>query len=409
MTAVATEADLRAALLDGGDITAAVALDLTAPLEITVPGTRVHGGRYHAESGPVWLGSVPDIELSGMHLHGGRDTTPSHDQAQRLIHIIGSQASPLPGVVVRDCRIRESRGDAVRLEWCVDSQVHGVTARGLLYAGVMVISGERVTVAGCTIVDAPLSPGVVNTYGVAVTDYDNTEQARSRDCAVIGNTVFQVDWEGIDTHGGDGVLVAGNTVQGCPRGVALVVGNATRTTVPTRCTVTGNSITARGMRVAPREGVLLGGLPGKGASATITGNRIDGYQRPYLWGEYIDRAETIVAGNSQPMIPWCRLDMTASDFVLNTTYPLEIMIDGDTGYMRGGVIRKGGAGSGTYVGRLPVHGWPSALTWVSHTKGSSANASNARMTIYPDGRVYLLYPDGADGFTLPGIGTWRTA
>ncbi|UVS81784.1 right-handed parallel beta-helix repeat-containing protein [Actinokineospora sp. UTMC 2448] len=385
MTTVTTEADLRAALRDGGDITADLAVELSEPLELGVAGTRVRGGRYRVDSGPAWVGWVSEVELAGMWVGGGRRGSPVYDKAQRLIHLVGTEAARLAGVVVRDCRIGESRGDAVRLEWCVDSQVRGVVARGLLYAGVMVISGERVVVEGCTVTDAPLSPGVVNTYGIAVTDYANTEQARSRDCAVVGNTVSLIDWEGIDTHGGDGILVAGNTVQGCPRGVALVVGNETRTTAPTRCTVTGNSISARGMRVAQREGIVLGGLPRRAASAVVSGNRIDGYRRPYLWGDYI--GEIVVSGNNHPMIPWSGLDLTGSDFSEDPRDPLRYMVDGGEARLRGAVV-----GEGSHVGRIPSpHGRPLVATRVSDT-----------LVVFPDGAVRVSEED-----VLPVVGTWR--
>jgi hypothetical protein len=405
---VATEAHLRAALLNGGDITVSADLALTAPLEVTVPGTRVRGGRYHVESGPAWLVHTSDTALAGMRLQGGRDTTPTIDHTQRLIHAIGSEGAPLHDITISDCRVRDTRGDAVRLEWVQDSTVERLHARGINYGGVMVLSGTRVDVAACVITDAPLSEGVVNVYGIAFTDGTNTESGRSRDCRAIGNTVSFIDWEGIDTHGGDGIQVVGNTVVACPRGVALVVGNSSRVTVPRRCTVTGNSITATGMRQPQREGVYLGGLPGNGASATITGNRVDGYTRPFQWADYVDRAGTNVADNNHPMVPWSRLDMTGSAFTLNGSYPLEFMVDGDEGRMRGGVVRKAG-NNGTLVGKLTsAHAFPSVVTWVAHVKGTNASADDATLTVYPDGEVRLNYPSGTDGYTIPGVATWRT-
>ncbi|MGW5052861.1 right-handed parallel beta-helix repeat-containing protein [Actinokineospora sp. NPDC004072] len=382
MTTVTTEADLRAALLDGGDIVADLAVELAEPLVVGVAGTRVRGGRYRVASGPAWVGGVGGVELAELWVEGG-GLAAGFEKGQRLVHLAGSQEAPLAGVVVRDCRLGESRGDAIRLEWCVDSQVRGVVVRGVLYAGVMVLSGDRVAVQGCTIADAPLTPGVVNTYGVAFTDSGNTEAARSRDCSVVGTVVRQVDWEGIDTHGGDGILVSGNTVVGCPRGVALVVGNETRTTVPTRCVVTGNSISARGMRVAPREGLVIGGLPGRDASAVITGNRIDGYRTPFRWGAHI--GEIAVAGNNHPMIPWSRLDMTGSDFAPG----LEYLVDGGEGRLRGQLVR---VGLGDYVGRIPSPvGRPAVATRVSDT-----------LTAFPDGSVRVSEPDSPDTG-----GTWR--
>lgn len=213
IAAVSTEADLRAALLDGGTITVdpSVVLDLAAPLQVAVAGTRVHGGRYRAATGPAFQVAADDVVLDGLDVEGGRADTPALDLTQRLIHAVGQPGQPLRRVVVRDCTIRQSRGDAIRLEWCVDPLVRGCHIDGVTYGGVMVLSGLRALVAYCHVADGPLSDGVSNTYGIAFTDGTNDEAGRSRDCAAIGNVVRGFGWKGLDTHSGDGTVFADNT------------------------------------------------------------------------------------------------------------------------------------------------------------------------------------------------------
>lgn len=406
-----TEQDIRAALLAGGVVTVdpAVTIDLTTPLEVTVPGTRVHGGRYRAHTGPAWRVTADDVVLADLTIEGGRACDPTYDPTQRLIHAVGQQGAPLRRVVVRDCTIRESRGDAVRLEWCEDPAVHDCRIAGVLYAGVMVISGLRVRIHDCTIVDGPLSDGVANTYGISFTDLTNDETGRSRDCSASDCTVVGFGWKGLDTHSGDGVVFADNTIIDCTRGIAAVGGNATRLVQPSRISITGNRIDARGL-TNPGPAVTLAGLANRPADGVITGQQVVGYDT-WLHHEYVDRARLQVAANSHPHVNWMPLDMspeTASEFWPNATYPPEVMGDGGLGAWRGGIIPK--AANAEIVGRLPSpHLYPDALTWVAYTRGSNANAGGGMLTIHPDGLVRLLYRHGTDTYTRPLVGTWRAA
>lgn len=408
MIHVNTEADLRAALLDGGDITVDTALDLATPLEITQPGTRVHGGRYRATDAPAWLILAGDAELRGAHLAGNLDTDPGVMHAQRLVHAIGTQGEPLDSVRIVDCVARDTRGDAVRLEWCRDSRVTGLDAARIHYAGVMILSGDHVRVEDCTIADVRNPGEGTDCYGIAVTDIVNTDAARSRDCAVIGNSIRVCDWEGIDTHGGDGLTIVGNTITGSPRGIALVSGNASRITVPTRITVTGNSISTRGMRRPEREGIYLGGIPNNPATATIVANTVTGYTTPMRWADYIGRGDTVVGLNNRPMFDWTPLDQTDADFGPNATYPIQYCVDGDVVWLRGGAVRKAGR-TGTLLGRVNAHARPGQLTWVSFVRGTNPAADEGTITVYPTGELRLNYPTGTDGYTVPGSGAWRTA
>lgn len=406
-----TEQDIRAALLAGGVVTVdpAVTIDLATPLEIVVPGTRVYGGRYRAHTGPAWRVTAEGVVLADLTIEGGRACDPTYDPTQRLVHAVGQQGAPLRRVVIRDCTIRESRGDAVRLEWCVDSAVRGCGIDGVLYAGVMVISGLRVLVEGNQITDGPLSAGVGNTYGVSFTDLTNDEAGRSRDCSAIGNTVHGFGWKGLDTHSGDGVVIADNTVIDCVRGIAAVGGNATRVVQPSRVSITGNRIDARGL-TNPGPAVTLAGLPNRPADGVITGQQVVGYET-WLHHEYVDRARLRVAANSHPHIDWLPLDMspeTGSQFLPHGDYPPEVMGDGDLGLWRGGIIPK--HGNAEIVGRLPSpHLYPTALTWVAYTRGSNPGAGGGVLTIHPDGLVRLLYRHGTDTYTRPLVGTWRAA
>ena len=71
-----------------------------------------------------------------------------------------------------------------------------------------------------------VSPGSSsNAYGITFSRLQNNEATdpRSVNCKITKNTIKNVTiWEGIDTHGGDNILIDGNDVTGCSVGIAIV-------------------------------------------------------------------------------------------------------------------------------------------------------------------------------------------
>ena len=414
MPFVTTRAELDAALAaPGGSVEivcdSATPITLTTPVVVDRPA-RILGGHFLVPDGTGFDITSSDVTLSGVHIEGGRPG--AYQASQKLVHAHGSQAAPLERVRVSECRLENSRGDNVWLTWCRDAAVTENMISAFLYSGVMVISGLRVMVANNLVRDAVLSPGVVNVYGIAITDTDNTEPARSRHCTVTGNHVSGIEWEGIDTHGGDRLTITGNHVTACPRGIALVTGNSSRLFAPTNCVVSGNTIDAGPGTRPPLAGVYLAGISGKAASATVVGNQITGYDdgAPPFYATYWARADTYIGGNSRPFVPWTPIEPGA-DYTANPSYPPEFMVDGNMGFTRGGVIPKsGGVAARDAVGRVPnAAGWPETLTPLGLAKGSNPNAGNAQLAINPSGQLLMLYGAGTDGYTYWLNGSWPTA
>lgn len=405
------------------DLTAAIAakapdLVIDGLAEITLPApivldwpVRIVGGRFKVLDGPALVIASSDVTIESCTITGGRDGANSYSSAQKLIQATGTAAAPLSRVTVRGCRLRRSRGDNVWLEWCADSLVADNVITEYLYSGVMGISGQRLIVSGNVIRDAPLSDGVLNTYGIAFTDLANTVEARSRDCTAIGNQVSLIDWEGIDTHGGDGISVVGNTVIGCPRSIAFVTGNDTRVTSPTRCVASGNTVNAAGSRLPAREGIFLGGIANVPADGTITGNHITGHSAAFGGLSFIDRAKTCIAGNSQPMIDWTAITMDG-DYTADATNPPQYRIDGNTVYLRGNVIPKS-ATQRTTIGHIPNgHAWPSITTWLGESHGLATTAGRGLVGVlggdsaHP-GTLQMFVFTGTDTHGYPLSGTYQ--
>lgn len=406
---ITNQADLAAALRVGGDIACdpTVVIDLTDTMTIGRP-TRLSGGTFTVGSGPAFHVSSSDVEIAAVSITGPGGTTLN--TAQRLINAVGTQAAPLSGITVRDCRLSGSMSDSVWLEWCVDSSVRGCVISDFLNSGVLVVSGLRVSVADNAISDGHLATGAVNVYGISFTDLLNTASARSTHCTATGNHVQEIDWEGIETHGGNGIVVTGNTVTACHRGIALVTGNTNRVAAPTRCVASGNLVDGTGARVTPDIGVFLAGGSAL-ASATITGNTIAGYDgaQPISVIDW-NRTDTTVANNSRPHIPWSNVTLAAG-WTANATFHPQYMVDGNTVSSRGGVIPPAGGISGhPVIGRLAATAaWPTQRVFFATTKGSSAAAGIGVLNVDVDGTFRVDYGSTSDQFTYWLTGTYLAA
>ncbi|WP_116042232.1 right-handed parallel beta-helix repeat-containing protein [Amycolatopsis palatopharyngis] len=394
---VTTEAELRAAIAAGGEVyvDTGTTITLSSPVVVDVP-VRIIGGSYSVPDGTGFHVTSSNVEFNRIKIGGGWSYSGGFDSAQKLIHVQGTSAAPLENISIHDSFMSGSRADNVWLEWVRDAYVNDNIIKRFLYSGVMQISCDGVVVNGNNIWDSPLI-GQLNCYGIAVTDADNTVAARSRNITITGNRVHLIDWEAIDTHGGDGITIAGNTVTASPRGIALVTGNSTRVTAPENCMVSGNFVDSRGSRQTVREGVLLGGIANTPADGTVVGNHIIGYGDDALVANYYDRGKTRIGSNNVPFQNWRPLPL-GEDFTANTTYPPEYMVDGDTVHFRGGVIPKS-ASQRTIISVLPSIARPSVLTTVSMLKGSNASAGEGVLGVWPDGRMVLMYQSGTDTYT----------
>lgn len=393
---VTTQAGLTAALAAGGDVyvDSSVTIALTATQNITKP-TRLIGGTFTRSTGEAFRITSSNVEITGVSITGGAGASGgSYDESQKLVRAIGTSANRLVGINIHDNTFLQCRGDCVWLEWTVGARVCGNSMRRFLYSGVMMLSATGALISDNDISDSPLTGSVVNVYGIALTDLDNTAAARSRECAVTGNRVSLVDWEGIDTHGGDGITITGNVIVGCPRGIALVGGNTTRVMSPERCVVTGNRIDSLGLRRPIREGIILGGRSGASAEGYITGNHVTGYNGNEIFLDWWNRAYTYVGGNMPPLIPWTNIPLTSA-WSVNEYVAVrpQYMVDGNVVYLRGSAYRtSSGLGADVdFSTALPAAARPSQLTLVNTIKAMNEAGGIGTIFATPEGILRVCY------------------
>lgn len=403
---VSTYAALVDAVAAGGLVQVGSApITITAKLSVTLP-TRIVGGNFvlPADAGyPAFEVTSSNVKFDGCQFTGA-GTGAAYSIDSRFIYAWGTLTTYLKNVHVTNCTMVGSQTENIRFVCVRDFSVTNNTMDDFLYAGFLGLSVEDGSVSHNVVSNAIMKSPVVNVYGIALSDSVNTVAARSRNIKVIGNTVKNIPWEGIDTHGGDTIIVQGNTVISCVRGIALVVGNETRLTVPVNCVVSGNFIDKGTSAGTEREGIGLFGLSGNLASAIITGNIVKGYTaaNAMFLSVYIDPLKTLIEGNSHPHIPWTSLTMdNPTAWTAHATYPPQYMVDGRTVYLRGFATAASSV-SDTRVSTLPSLCWPSRRTFAGSSHGSNTAAGTGTLTVHATtGELWMNYRTGADLYSYP--------
>lgn len=298
MTGITTESDLRAAAAAGGDVylDTGTLIYLSDTINVATPVTRIVGGYLKTPPGkPAFNVTCSDVEFSGVRIAG--TGSRAYRANERLINIVGTKATPLEQVNVHDCHLWGADGEAVWAEWLRESTFTNNSIEQFSYAGIMCISTDTCVVSGNIIKDGAIAAGQVEVYGIAMTDLTNNPADRCTNMTVTGNQVYQIDYEGIDSHGGLNISITGNNIWGTKRGIALVQGNDTRVTCPMNVCVTGNVVNATGTRNGQMEGICLYGITG-GTMATgvISGNVVSNYSTP-IYANHYDVNNTYIGGN----------------------------------------------------------------------------------------------------------------
>lgn len=407
VTTVNTLAELQAAVAIGGVIyVGQESITVTSQVNLTVP-VWIIGGRFSLPENagyPAFNITSSNVSIF-LTSFTGATTAAAYSIDSRFITATGTSTTPLGNVNVISATLRGSQTENIRYTWVQNSTISGCRIDDFLYAGVLLLSCVDMTVESCHISNAVMKAPVVNVYGIAATDAVNTVAGRSRNIKIANNTVKNVEWEGIDTHGGDGIVIVGNTVEGCSRGIALVVGNTDRLTVPINCVVSGNLVNKGSFAGTEREAISLFGLTGNLANAVITGNKVVGYTAAnamYI-DQYTDPLKTLVGGNSHPHVPWTTVTMdNTAQWTANASYPVQYMVDGTTVFLRGLPTSNSAPTGNTKIATLPPICKPSRLTFAGASHGSNSAAGLGTLGVYDNtGELWMLYKTTADAYSYP--------
>lgn len=226
-----------------------------AVLSVTGPATLSgYGATLRATGGST---PTPDyLDRSAFRTHGSHVTIEgltivgnggqAYVGGMRGINSNGTAEESCVDCHIRDVTIRDMGDIAICTEWWIDSTIIGCVLSELGYAGVIVMSPNRVTIDR-VVVENVHQDTTPQSYGISVTDRVNTDEGRATDVTVSNCLVRNVSqWTGISTHGGNRITFAHNRVLGCNRGIVYGAGNPSRGVTATDGIVIGNVIDGDG-------------------------------------------------------------------------------------------------------------------------------------------------------------------
>lgn len=259
-------------LFPAGTYKISAALTVSKPLHfLSTEGATIR--QVSAASGIYATGAGP-IEVRGLRFNG-RQYAAREGWGKAAIAVDGASAtSPFVGVTIEDCQFSTWGEDAIYAEFANNLSIRNNFIEKIYYAGMYMLSVDGGVISGNT-VDTVI--GTPNAYGIAVSrDGDHPQDPRSRNITIQGNTVRNVpNWEGIDTHAGENLVISGNTVESSRIGIAVGPSPgdyrpATANMAPLNVTVDNNLIDYTATNGAGLAAIRFTGAESSGGAGTFS-------------------------------------------------------------------------------------------------------------------------------------------
>jgi hypothetical protein len=235
----------------------------------------VIGGIVHVPPGEAGIIIEADgVTLDGVTLIGTQAQTFVFEEIGVLAH--APPDDPIRRLTIRDSTIASFGGFGTYLRNVSGVRLEGNKVRDVVYAGLMVLSGDDGIIDGNVVqrigvVGAEANKN--NAYGIVLTAHGGDEPM-STDFTVIGNTVEDVPtWHAFDTHGGRRITFTENTVRRSMRGIFVTTDGTG--SPPEDITIVGNQL----LSPAPVDSNLAAITLYRADVVAIVGNTAAG------WGE----------------------------------------------------------------------------------------------------------------------------
>jgi Right handed beta helix region len=194
------------------------AVTISSPIVIYGYGAKISTGASHITALRV---TSSDVTILGAEIEGAGNG--SYNTNGRLIDIQGTEGGAgvaptrISRITIRDCNLYSAGRSAVRAQYAENLSILDNRIRDVAYAGVEILSCNDFDVRGNDIVD--VTPGTSgNMYGVYVSQTNDADTVRYPVCnqgSVTHNHIENVEWEGIDCHGGNELDFSHNRLINC--------------------------------------------------------------------------------------------------------------------------------------------------------------------------------------------------
>ena len=255
-------------------------VNVSRPVTVSSPG---RGGFYSNASGAQHMVSVTSsyVRFRGLLIAGPQYATAI---TQRGIYVNGVAGAHVTDIEVTDCEVKSWAHHGVWLAYADNVSVTGNTVRDMGYAGIGLLSVRGGLVRGNNVRSVIQASGYVNSYGIhmsrSVDSSDLVINPRTSDVVVEGNSVSGVpNWAGIDTHGGQNIVITGNTVSNCRLPITAVSaknGAGALVYAPLEINISGNNVASAKTDGTANSVHIIGNSTQKG-TGTIRGNIIRGH------------------------------------------------------------------------------------------------------------------------------------
>lgn len=193
----------------------------------------------------------------------GTGSTLDNTTLETGINIAGaSAAAPVTNVQIINNTLDSFEFYGINARWLTDFTMSGNRISNIWYAGIGCSSCLRGNVFGNTIKNVVGTP---NAYGIFMSvnnpGVNYTLDPRSSDVNIFGNVISSVPyWEGLDTHLGQRLTFANNTVTGAMLGIQVGGANGTQD-APIDITVNGNMVDSGNLITHSYGIAFTGGSP----------------------------------------------------------------------------------------------------------------------------------------------------
>lgn len=269
---------------------------ITEPLTLTedsvtlsAPGGAVIHQDTDGEGGIIITGN--NCRIEGLTLQGPQFATDGGVD-ETAIKVAGADAdNPVEGLMIRGCFIHSWGFYGIFLSHVTDFDVSDNNIYDLWYPALYGSSALRGRVCNNFIrniigdTGANQQPSGIG-FGRLETNSFVTDP-RSTDIVIDSNVIQDVSWEGIDTHGGQRLVISNNVVRACNRSGGIVCTDTDDLTntplgAPLDITIVGNIVTSGVSDGSAGPGITLAGaLDGstvvERATGTISGNVVRGH------------------------------------------------------------------------------------------------------------------------------------
>jgi nitrous oxidase accessory protein NosD len=251
----------------------------------------IAGGTIKVRSGSIGLNvTASNVTITGVQIAGPNKS--AFNSGEYGVYAFGSPSSPIRHLTIRDTDIGSFGNDGIFTKYVANLLVSGNTIHDIVYAGVLVISGQTGRIEGNLIERIGVRGSGANSnnaYGVLLTDQGG---APTSDVVVTGNTVEDVPtWHALDTHGGQRISFTNNTIRRSSRGIFITISPSSRAT---NVMVSGNHLLVPAPVTFNLEAVTTYDTVG----VTITGNTITGWGAGQAIEDYGTLSSKLVVRNN---------------------------------------------------------------------------------------------------------------